>query len=195
VTPTSHPENTHHLLSTFCLNAQIATSLLSAVQFVKPEWLDELIRLGSLPAESDASPERSFALPPVNKFRPSVSATLPHTLKSTKIWEPSGERVQLFQDFTFLFVGENGREVEVGIRDLVLRGHGECEAFAAEGGRVKWRQALSRVKASKSQMGMKKVVTAADPPSMKTTIGPSAWAELMQESRRSARYFLSGAPT
>ena len=43
IVPTPHPDVTHHLTPTYTLTPAIATSLISAVTLVKPDWLNTLL--------------------------------------------------------------------------------------------------------------------------------------------------------
>ena len=43
VVPNLHPDVTHHLTPTYALTPSIATSLLSAVTLVKPDWLSAVL--------------------------------------------------------------------------------------------------------------------------------------------------------
>jgi hypothetical protein len=189
VTPLSNPANTHHLISNYAVDASIAKSLISATQFARPEWLHELIRLGTLSGEADdngISLEKTFVLPPLAKFRPALPASIPHEFKNLSIWEPNEERISFFRSFKFLFVGEKGREVQKDMRDLVERGQGEWEAFPANGGRAKWHQLLSKnVKKLSEVDSGKSLVIVGDQKAIKISIGTTAWAELVEECKRS----------
>lgn len=185
---TSHSSITHHLIPQYAANPVIATSLLSAAQFVKPEWLNELVRLGSLPVGSDpsngSSLEQVFTLPPETKFRPTFATALPASLKVFKAWEPNEERVNMFRGYRFLFVGEKGREVEEMMTELVRRGGGEREVFSVDGGRQKLHRILAKGKAKLANMpeNKKGLVLVADAKAIVTAVGSKEWEELVDEA-------------
>lgn len=187
---TSHPDVTHHLIPQFVSNPIVATSLISAAQFVKPEWLTEVIRLGNLPANDDpangSSLEQNFSLPLETKYRPSFSTTLPPPLKVFKVWEPNEERINMLFGYRFLFVGEKGREVDSAVIELVKRGGGEYEVFDASKGRKKWHQAMAKGKARQSQLAdrQKGLVIVADTKAMEAAIGKEGWEEFTTEAQR-----------
>jgi hypothetical protein len=184
---TSSPEITHHLTSNYAVTPNTATSLISMAQFAKPEWLEEIIRLGSLPSGNSTSLEQLFSLPPLSKYRPALPASLPHTLKRIKPWEPNEERVHMFKGLKFVFVCEKGREVEGGLKELVLRGEGESEMFMADNGRSLWRQVLEKWKGKgkgrKGQITKKDLVLVADQKSLRVAIGTEEWEEFVDESK------------
>lgn len=180
---TPDPQVTHHLISTYTANSLIAASLVSACQFVKPEWLHEVIRLGNLPVNNDLSDgvslERVFALPPINKYRPSFSPTLPTSQKVFKVWEPNEERLNMFQGYRYLCVGEKGREIDGDLREVISRAGGQIETFDAHSGKVKWHKALARGQAKEG----KKLVVVGDKKSLQTAVGQGGWDELMSEAK------------
>jgi hypothetical protein len=189
---TPNPHVTHHLTSTFVANDVIAASLLTACQFVKPEWLNEVIRLGNLPLQDEStigtSLEQVFALPPTTKFRPSFSPSLPPPLKVFKAWEPNEERLNMFKGFRFLCVVEKGREINSDRRGVISRGGGSMERFDGGGGRAKWHKALSSASAKD---GVKKLVVVADEGNMKTAVGKDTWQDLNDEAEKSFSSFVA----
>jgi hypothetical protein len=193
-TSTCSHESTHHLVSSYAINAVIAASLISATQLVKPEWLEEVIRLGTLPAKSDGpngTPlERTFSLPPATKFRPVLPGTLPPPLRSVKVWEPNEERLALFQRFKFIFVGEQGREVGGDMKELLRRGDGQLETFAVHEGKARWHEALSKSKRQVPQDDRgKALVIISDQKLMSASLGNSLWNEFVEVARRLSRVF------
>ena len=162
--------------------------LLSAAQFVKPEWLNELIQLGGLPISNDfsnsCSLEQVFALPPETKFRPTFAAALPAALKVFKAWEPNEERINMFSGYRFLFVGEKGREAEENMTELVRRGGGERDVFSVDGGRQKLHRVLAKGKAKLGNVtsNPKGLVLVADVKAMTVAVGSTQWAELADEA-------------
>jgi hypothetical protein len=157
-------------------------------QLVKPQWLEELVRLGTLPVEegSNATPlEQTFALPPVTKFRPALPGTLPQSLKSVKLWEPNEERLSLFQGLRFIFVIEEGREVEADIKELLRRGCGQWETFAVNEGPTRWYEALSESKRQISQSDREKaLVIISDEKLMSASVGKKSWNEFVEVAKR-----------
>ncbi|KAG2155177.1 uncharacterized protein EDB93DRAFT_89420 [Suillus bovinus] len=145
----AHELLTHHIVPKYEVTTPVMTSLLCAAQLVKPEWLQELVRLGSTPAENDALGltilERSFVLPIESKYRPVFGPALPSGLKSFKHWEPNEERLNLLRGFRFVLPAEDG-EVDAELRDLVVRGGAEYEGFNLKAGLTKWRQVIAKGK-------------------------------------------------
>ncbi|EFI26588.1 hypothetical protein CC1G_15802 [Coprinopsis cinerea okayama7 len=139
---------THHLISSYAATPTIATSLVGSAQFVTPAWLQEVVRLGTLPLDCDPSSgvplEVSFALPPVSKYRPSFSPTLPAAQKDYSVWEPNEARLKMFHKFRFLCVGEKPREVPLDVRNLISKGEGSIEVFEVHSGVTKFQKALKR---------------------------------------------------
>jgi hypothetical protein len=181
---TLHPDITHHLVPSCALTTAHMTSLLSAAQLVKPEWLSELLALSILdPRESARALEYTFALPLESKFRPAHAAALPSSLKTFKAWEPNETRLNMLKGYRFVFVGEKGLEIPAGYRELVKRGGAEYEAFTVGAGVVRWRKALLRAK-SLAEEKSGKVVLVADGGVMELAIGADAWEELVSAAKR-----------
>jgi hypothetical protein len=130
-----HPDVTHHLVPSYALTPAHMTSLLSAAQLVKPEWLSELLARSILdPQESTRALEHTFVLPPESKFHPGFATALPPTIKTFKTWEPNEARLNMLKGYRFVFVGEKGLEIPAEYRDLVKRGGAEYEAFTLSAG-------------------------------------------------------------
>lgn len=186
---TSHPSITHHLIPQYAVNPATATSLLSAAQFVKPEWLNEIVRLGSLPVGGDSSNgsslEQVFALPPETKFRPTFAAALPAPLKVFKVWEPNEERVGMFRGYRFLFVGEKGREVDEMMTELVRRGGGEREVCSVDGGPQKLHRLLAKGQAKLANVSESKkgLILVADATAITAAVGSKQWEALVNEAK------------
>lgn len=180
-TPNSHV--THHLTLNYIANALTAASLVSASQFVKPEWLHEVVRLGNLPKNSDPSSGTSlediFSLPQISKFRPNFSPSLPPSQKIFKVWEPNEERLHMFQSYRFICIGEKAREIENDMRGLIHRGGGSLETFDVQSGVAKLHKALTRSQAKEG----KKTVVVGDDDAMSTAIGIPAWKALVVEAK------------
>jgi len=175
VVQTLHPDITHHLVPSYALTPAHMTSLLSAAQLVKPEWLTELLALSNMdPRESTRALERTFVLPPESKFRPAFAAALPAALKTIKTWE------------RFVFLGEKGLEIPAGYRDLVKRGGADYEAFAVGAGVVRWRKALLRAKALVEEKNGK-AVPVADGDAMELVVGREEWEEIVSVAKRCAQ--------
>ncbi|TFK51444.1 hypothetical protein OE88DRAFT_1680259 [Heliocybe sulcata] len=180
VVHTFNPDVTHHLTPSFSLTTHIATSLLCAAHLVKPEWLDEVIRLGELSLGPD-SLEFNCTLPQETKYRPTFSPSLPPALKVFRVWEPSEDRLQLFRGYRFIFVGEKGREIPGDLRDLVSNGGGQYEAFSVDSGRARLHQVLAKGK--QKVAGGKGLVLVADEGNMVPAVGRDGWQELVEEAR------------
>ena len=112
---------------------------------MKPEWLQELLKLGALSKDSPQSLEVDFALPSESKFRPG-SGTKVYRLKDEKLWQPNEERSGMFRGMSFIFIGERGREVSEGYKEVVERGQGTYELFTVDGGTPKWTKLLERAR-------------------------------------------------
>jgi hypothetical protein len=162
------------------------TSLLSAAQLVKPEWLTELIALSTLnPGESTRALEHTFALPPESKFRPGFAAALSSTYKTFKTWEPNEARLNMLKGYRFVFAGEKGLEIPAGYRDLVKRGGADYEAFTITAGVVRWRKALLRAKSLSEEKNVK-VSPVADMDAMELAAGAGEWKEFISVAKRCA---------
>lgn len=187
---TSHECVTHHLIPQFLAIAAIATSLVSAAQLVKPEWLHEVIRLGNLPIGDDpsngSSLEQVCTLPAESKFRPAFSASLPSPLKSFKVWEPNEERVNMFIGYKFLFVGERGREAENSVTELVARGGGEGAKFNVSAGLQDWHRLLVKEQKKQRTGDKKGLIVVADGKAMSVAIGSQEWNTFQIEAKRCA---------
>jgi hypothetical protein len=166
-------EATHHLTSTYSASPSLAASLIASCQIVKPEWLEEVVRL--VESNSDSFP----TLPQVTKYRPTFSSALPPIQKVFKIWEPNEERLALFRKFRFLCVGEKAREVPLEFRTLINRGEGSIEAFDVNSGVDKFQKAIRRGLAKEG----KSLVILGEQSSLETAIGKTAWAELVNEAK------------
>ncbi|RDB24208.1 Nibrin [Hypsizygus marmoreus] len=179
--PDSHV--THHLLSTYTAVPVVAASLLSACQFAKPEWLGEVIRLGSLPKNSDPSNgvalEQTFSLPPISRYRPAYSPSLSVPQKEFRVWEPNEERLSLFAGYRFLCVDEKARELDGDFKLVIERGGGSYETFDPSGGTAKFHKALVRGQAKEG----KKLVVVGKEKSIIAAIGQDGWKELVAEAK------------
>ncbi|EMD35805.1 hypothetical protein CERSUDRAFT_96030 [Gelatoporia subvermispora B] len=173
------PEVTHHLTPTFTLTPALATALLSLAHIVKPDWLAEVLRLGTPESDSDkpSSLEEHFVLPPLTKFRPAFSPSLPPALKTFAAWEPDEARASLFNAYRFIFLGERGREVQSALRELVRRGGAEYECFGANSGRRALHQVLA-----KRQGKERTLVLVAEERSVVAAVGEDEWKELVEEA-------------
>jgi hypothetical protein len=183
VVRTLHPDVTHHIVPSYALTPAHMTSLLSAAQLVKPEWLSELLALSILdPRESTRALEHTFVLPPESKFRPGFAAALPPTFKTFKTWEPNEARLNMLKGYRFVFVGEKGLEIPAGYRDLVKRGGAEYEAFTLSAGVVRLRKALLRAKTLADEK-LGKVSPVADVEAMEAAVGAEEWKEIVSVAK------------
>ncbi|KAH9051249.1 hypothetical protein EDB87DRAFT_982176 [Lactarius vividus] len=180
---TLHPDITHHLVPSHALTPAHVTSLLSAAQLVKPEWLSELLDLSILdPRETPRALEHTFVLPSESRFRPGFAADLPMALKTLRAWEPNETRLNMLKGYRFVFAGDKGFEVPSGYRDVVKRGGAEYEAFAVSAGVVRWRKALLRAKALAEGKNAK-VVLVADGGAMELAVGAEEWDEMVSVAK------------
>jgi hypothetical protein len=183
-------EVTHHLVNEISMGCSIAHSLLLATQLVRPDWLQEIIRLGNLPEEDQTTNARSlesqFSLPLVAKYRPPLSPSLAPSLKVLKVWEPNEERLKLLGGYRFVLFGEKGREVDADTREMILAGGGEYEGFNVSGGRSKLHQVLAKGMRRVLEMAErgKRLVVVADEHLTTTAIGSVVWKELCDEIKR-----------
>jgi len=166
-----------------------SASLLSLCQFVKPEWFQEVIRLGMLARGTDQSIgvplEDHFLLPNENKYRPDFGMTLLPAQKALNIWVPNEERVNLFRACRFICLHEKTTTTDTELREVLHRGGGLLENFDIHSGIQKFRRALSRSQAKEG----KKTVVVGDLDSMQLAIGADNWKELMTEAQRYVRRF------
>ncbi|KAH9984922.1 hypothetical protein BJV77DRAFT_1086941 [Russula vinacea] len=171
VVRTLHPDVTHHIVPSYALTPAHMTSLLSAAQLVKPEWLSELLALSILdPRESTQQ------VPPRLRRRTSP------TFKTFKTWEPNEARLNMLKGYRFVFVGEKGLEIPAGYRDLVKRGGAEYEAFTLSAGVVRLRKALLRAKTLADEK-LGKVSPVADVEAMEAAVGAEEWKEIVSVAK------------
>ncbi|KAJ7095750.1 proline-rich protein [Mycena belliarum] len=172
----------YHLTSTYAVTTLHALSLLWGSTFVKSDWLDEVIRLGNLPLNSDptngVSLEQNFKLPMTAKYRPTFGADVPPEHKTFNIWESNEGRMHMFHPYRFLCVGEGRREIDSDLRELLSHGGGKVEVFDVTDGTVKWTKALSRGRAKVTQ----KLVLIARQDACEAAVGKDIWRELVKEA-------------
>ncbi len=170
---------THHLVSQYTATASIATSLLSASHFVKPDWLGEIIRLSSVEEDRPGASqlENTFALPPLSKYRPPFSPSLQDSQKIFRVWEPNEERLNMLSPYRFFLVNENVKVPGSDMRDLIQRGGGAYEHLDVCAGKSKWHKALVRGNAKEGQ----KLVLVGEQESLKTAVGEREWQDLLHE--------------
>ncbi|KAI0808103.1 hypothetical protein C8Q74DRAFT_1363528 [Fomes fomentarius] len=178
VVPTLHPEVTHHLTPTYALTPDLATSLISSATLVKPDWLNTVLSSAKAEAGELSSLEENFVLPPTSKFRPTFSPSLPSRLKKYDAWEPNEERLKMFTNHRFVFVGERGAEAPGVFKELVKRGEGDYECYPADGGRDGFRKVLSKARARGAV-----VVLVAAQGGIVAAVGKEGWTEFMEEAR------------
>ncbi|KAI0696983.1 hypothetical protein C8T65DRAFT_743374 [Cerioporus squamosus] len=176
--PTLHSDVTHHLTSKYDLTAPIASSLISVVTLVKPEWLAAILTVGQAEAGELSSLEEHFVLPPTSKFRPSFQPALPSRLKKFDLWEPNEERVGMFRNRRFIFVGEKGAEAPGVLKDLVKRAEGDYECLAIDKAREGLKQVLAKGNARSATL-----VLVAKQDGMTAAIGKEKWAGFVEEAR------------
>lgn len=178
---------THHLTSKYELTVPLTTSLLSATQLVKVEWLQELIRLGTI--SDDGHPfkltplEQSFIPPLESKYRPTFSPSLAPSLKSFKFWEPNEERLHLLKGHRFVLLSDAEGQADADTRELIIRGDGEYECFPLTNGEAKWRQLLGKAKRKVDESGFKVAIVAREHV-VYATVGMDKWREMTAEAQR-----------
>lgn len=174
-----HPDVTHHITDTVEPTFTQALSLLAAANFVTSAWLDELIRLGDLPADSDPSVglslEKNFsAIPAPAKYRPAFAPELSAEHRELATWEPNEGRMKMFAKYRFILMAEGSRNTNSGLRDLIVRGEGHPEACNVSEGPEKLRGVIVRGKAKLDQ----KLVLLADADACKAAVGKETWKEI-----------------
>ncbi|KAF8634326.1 hypothetical protein AX15_000986 [Amanita polypyramis BW_CC] len=176
---TPEPWVTHHLTSSYAASASVGASLLSASQFVRPEWLEEIIRLGTTEQDSSdqSALENAFALPPLSKYRPSFSPKLHDSQKVFKVWEPNEERMNMLNNYRFFLVSEIPYATGSDAKDLIQRGGGTYEVLNIHAGKTKWHRALVRGNAKEGQ----KLVLVGNKDSLKAAIDEHDWQDLIHE--------------
>ncbi|KAJ7175999.1 proline-rich protein [Mycena filopes] len=176
------PEITHHITPTFAPTTVHAFSLVISAPFVKPEWLNEVIRLGNLPLNSDPSSglalEQVFKLPPVNKYRPTFNATLAAEHKTFKIWDPNEERLNMFAAYRFFPMGEAKRQIDSELRQVITQAAGKIEVYNIADGAEKFRKAVVRCRAKKDQH----LVLIADEEACRAAIGKDDWQQIAKQA-------------
>lgn len=182
---TTHALVTHHITPKYELTVPLATSLLSAAQLVKSEWLQECIRLGTTEDDTNlfksTQLEQVFNLPLESKYRPAFSPGLPPTFKSFKFWEPNEERLNFLNGYRFVLLANKNAEVDGDTRELCLRGGGEYDGFPLTSGHAKWRQMLAKAKRKKEEVGINVLIVTDDRP-IQATVGPTKWQEMVADA-------------
>lgn len=184
----SHDLLTHHLTSKYEVTTPVMTSLLCAAQLVKPEWLQELVRLGTTPVEDDSFGltllEKSFIPPLESKYRPAFGPSLPPVLRSFKHWEPNEERLSLLRGFRFILPSEDG-EVDAELRELVVRGGADYEGFNLKAGLTKWRQIIAKGKRRVEELRVGKgLVILAKDNVIQRAVEEETWKEMVADAER-----------
>lgn len=178
---------THHLTPKYELTVPLATSLLSATQLVKVEWLQELIRLGSTPEDSHQfklTPlEQTFAPPLESKYRPVFSPSLAPSLKSFKFWEPNEERLHLLKGYRFVLLSNADGQADSDVRELIIRGDGEYECFPLTNGEAKWNQLLAKAKRKIDEADLKVAIVARESV-VQMTVGSDKWEKMLSGAQR-----------
>ncbi|KAG6879104.1 hypothetical protein C0992_005130 [Termitomyces sp. T32_za158] len=172
-----NPHVTHHIVPSYAAQPIIAASLLSASRFVRLEWLNEVLRRGALQKDSHDSLESNYELPPLSKYRPAYSPSLPTSQKEIRVWEPNEERLNMFSTYRFLYVDEKNRIGDY--REVIERGGGSFETFEAAAGKLKFHRALTRGQAKE---GKTQVVIGRNK-SLIAAVGRESWKELVEEAK------------
>lgn len=186
-----HENVTHHLASHYVANLTMIASLLNLTRIVKPEWLNEILRLGALARNDEnatgTSLEGHFILPLETKFRPSFSPSLLPKQKTFDVWEPNEERVNFFKPFRFICMQEKATKVDADIREAIDRGGGSYETFNVSDGVEKFPRVLARSRAKEG----KKTIVVGDIDSLQTAVGDSTWKKFVSEARRYFQIFVT----
>ncbi|KAI6022042.1 hypothetical protein EDC04DRAFT_3117951 [Pisolithus marmoratus] len=145
----THALATHHATSKYELTIPLATSLLSAVQLVKTEWLQECVRLGTVEDDTDSfksTPlEQAFVLPLESKYRPTFSPGLSLAFKSFKFWEPNEERLNFLSWISLRPCLPTRMVKSMAIQEsFACEAGDEYDGFPLTSGHAKWRQMLAR---------------------------------------------------
>ncbi|KAJ3712490.1 hypothetical protein C8R42DRAFT_615611 [Lentinula raphanica] len=180
VVSTPHPAVDYHITALYTPTPEIGTSLLTRSNFVKLEWLEEIIELCSKPDSYD------YVSPPLAKYRPAFSPSLDPKHKKFSVWEPAQKRFDLFRDHRFLCVAEKEKDIDSTLRAFIARGSGAIETFCASSGLSKWREALTRGTAKDATL-----VLVADRDTIVAAVGESCWQELCEEASRYQKRFFS----
>ncbi|KAJ8075883.1 hypothetical protein PM082_021515 [Marasmius tenuissimus] len=171
-TPTLRAGVTHHVTSVYSPTAQLAASLVNGCNFVKAEWLNDLI--------TTVDSSVNFELPQLSKHRPTFSPALEARHKRFEVWEASSKRRRIFKSLRFICVGEKNREIDSQLRFMIESGGGTIETFDVKSSarKTKWNRALSRGKAKAG----KTLVVLGDEPNITAAIGEDGWKELVEEN-------------
>lgn len=184
-----HVEVTHHITSEYIADLSCSASLVSLCQFVKPEWLHEVLRLGNIPTKNEQSNgvslEDHFALPQESKYRPSFSPSLSPWQRKLGVWEPNEERVNLFKSCRFICLHEKVTVTDKELREVIHRGNGILENFDIHSGIQKFGRALSRSQAKEG----KKTIIVGDLDSMQLAVGKETWEEFLTQAQRHVFFF------
>lgn len=162
-----------------------AASLLSLACLVKPEWLQEILRLGSTPASTDGAVgtqlEHAFALPSESAYRPTFSPSLLPKQKTFAVWSLNEARLNMFATCRFLCIREKATAADTLLGEAVHRGAGNLENFDVHQGTARFRQALRRGFSKAAGKGM---VVVADADAMQAAAGREMWEEYVNEAKR-----------
>ncbi|KZV77774.1 hypothetical protein PENSPDRAFT_746877 [Peniophora sp. CONT] len=177
-----HPTITHHLVPSYSLTPTLVSSLLLAAHIVKPNWLREVLRLGSLPSDAEGSLESAWKLPSETEstYRPGFATGLRDALKDIKTWLPAAPRVNMFKDRRFIFLtAAAGKGAPSEYVQVVERGAGTYEACAASGGVPRVRKTLMKgLGWAQDRGGSLSVVADAD--ALEAALGAEKWEGLVQ---------------
>ncbi|EGN97495.1 hypothetical protein SERLA73DRAFT_184227, partial [Serpula lacrymans var. lacrymans S7.3] len=90
----------------------------------------------------------------------------------------------MLRGYRFILVSERSREVDGELRDLIVRGGGEYEAFSIMSGLGKWRQLLAKNKRKVDEMGSsgKMMVVVADEGAMSAALGSEQWQSFVADA-------------
>ncbi|KAG6336418.1 hypothetical protein ID866_2661 [Astraeus odoratus] len=184
--PATHPLATHHITPKYEVTIPIVTSLLSAAQLVRAEWLQEYIHLGTTGDDGNAFKltafEQTFIPPLESKYRPVFSPALPSSLKSFKFWEPSEERLNFLKGYRIVLLAGKDADLDRDTRELAVRGGGEYDGYPMTSGHAKWRQMLAKAKRKKEEVGIN-VVIVSNEQVIQGTVGSDKWQEMVADAQ------------
>lgn len=86
----------------------------------------------------------------------------------------------MLREFKFICLCDKSRQYDLDLQVLLSRAGASCDLFDVQGGRVRWRNALSHGLAKEDM----KLIVLGDEGVVKSAIGQTGWAELDLEARR-----------
>lgn len=179
---------THYLTSQYAPTLSNAAALLTLACLVKPEWLQEIIRLGDAAAESTDADEATrtyledhFRLPTESAYRPTFALALTPAQKRFTVWEPNETRLNMFKGCRFVCVREKATEADVALVDAIVQGEGAYEVVDVQMGVARFRLALGK---GRRKEGTSRMAVVAEAEAMQAAVGGEGWREFVDEAKR-----------